>query len=159
MARGATILGLAKLQKKLDRLPKIARDLIRQKMGEAADEIVAMMKSLVPVLKEPDERRRAGALRDSIGWTWGQAPKGSMVIASMKGAGAGGDLTITIFAGSRDKKKGVDDAYYARWVEFGTRHMAAQPYFYVSWRANKRRAGRKVRAAVRTAARSVAAGQ
>lgn len=159
MAKGATILGLAKLQKKLERLPAIAKEQIRLKMAEAADEIVTMMKSLAPVLKEPDPRRRAGALRDSIGWTWGQAPKGSMVIASMKGAGVGGDLTITIFAGSRDKGKGADDAFYARWVEFGTKNMPAQPYFYVSWRANRRRAGRKVRAAVRKAARSVAAGR
>ncbi|SCX88468.1 HK97-gp10 family putative phage morphogenesis protein [Paracoccus tibetensis] len=159
MARGTTIRGLAKLQKKLDRLPGIAKATIRQKMAEAADEIVAMMRSLVPVLKEPDARRRAGALRDSIGWTWGQAPKGSMVIAAMKGAGAGGDLTITIYAGSRDKSRGPDDAFYARWVEFGTKNMPAQPYFYVSYRANKRRAGRKIRGAVRKAARSVAAGQ
>lgn len=157
MARQSTILGLAKLQRKLDRLPKVARDQIRQKMAEAADETVAMMKSLAPVLKEPDDRRRAGALRDSIGWTWGQAPKGSMVIASMKGAGIGGDLTITIFAGSRDKTRGADDAFYARWVEFGTQNMPAQPFFYVSWRASRRSARRKVRAAVRSAARQVAA--
>lgn len=159
MARGTTIVGLAKLQRKLDRLPAIAKATVRQKMGEAADEIVSMMRSLAPVLKEPDSRRRAGALRDSIGWTWGQAPKGSMVIAALRGAGAGGDLTITIYAGSRDKSRGPDDAYYARWVEFGTKNMPAQPYFYVSWRANKRRAGRKVRGAVRQAARNVAAGQ
>ncbi|MDF3606337.1 HK97 gp10 family phage protein [Paracoccus sp. DMF-8] len=159
MAKSATIIGLAKLQKKLDRLPKIAKDHIREKMAEAADEIVAMMKSLVPVLKTPDERRRAGALRDSIAWTWGQAPKGSMVIATMKGAGAGGDLTITLYAGSRDKSQGVDDAFYARWVEFGTSKMSAQPFFYVSWRANRRKARNKVRKAVRDSARQVAAGR
>lgn len=159
MAKGTTIVGLAKLQRKLERMPTVAREQIRAKMAEAADEVVAMMRSLAPVLKDPDDRRRAGALRDSIGWTWGQGPKGSMVIASMKGAGIGGGLTITIFAGSRDKSRGKEDAFYARWVEFGTQHMPAQPYFYVSWRANRRRAGRKVRAAVRKAARSVAAGQ
>ncbi len=159
MARGATIIGLAKLQRKLDRLPKVAKDQIRTKMAEAADEIVAMMKSLVPVLKEPDARRRAGALRDSIGWTWGKAPKGSMVVATLKGAGAGGDLAITVFAGSRDKGRGIDDAYYARWVEFGTAKMPAQPFFYVSWRANRRPAGRKIRKATRDSARQVAAGR
>ncbi len=159
MARGATIIGLAKLQRKLDRLPKVAKDQIRTKMAEAADEIVAMMKSLVPVLKEPDARRRAGALRDSIGWTWGKAPKGSMVVATLKGAGVGGDLTITVFAGSRDKSRGPDDAYYVAWVEFGTKKMKAQPFFYVSWRANRKPAARKVRKAVRDAARQVARGQ
>lgn len=158
MARGTTIIGLARLERKLKRLPKVAKDLIRKKMAEAADQIVAMMKSLAPVLKEPDRRRQAGALRDSIGWTWGQAPKGSMVVATLKGAGVGGDLTITIYAGTRDKALGTADAFWARWVEFGTSKMGAQPYFYVSWRANRRSVRRKIISAVRTSAKRVAAG-
>lgn len=158
MARGATIIGLTKLQKKLDRLPKVAKEQIREAMASAADEIVAMMKSLVPVLREPGKRRVAGALRDSIGWTWGQAPRGSFAVATMKGAGVGGDLTITIYAGSRDKGLGSADAFYVRWIEFGTEKMRAQPFFYVSWRANKKGARRKVRAAVRKSARQVAKG-
>lgn len=156
MAKGATIMGLARLQRKLDRLPKVTKERIRAEMAAAADDIVAMMKRLAPVLKKPDDRRRAGALRDSIDWTWGQAPKGSMVIGAMKGAGVAGDLTITIFAGTRDKGLGADDAFYARWIEFGTMKMPAQPFFYVSWRANRRSARRKVRKAVRDAARAVA---
>jgi HK97 gp10 family phage protein len=114
-----------------------------------------MMKSLVPVLKEPDARRRAGALRDSIGWTWGKAPKGATVVATAK-ANLGGDLTITIYAGSRDKGLGADDAFYARWVEFGTQKMPAQPYFYVSYRANKKKVKSRVRRAITKAAKQVA---
>ena len=143
MARQTTIIGLAKLERKLKRLPVAARETIRAAMEAAADEIVAMMKGLVP--------DATGALRDSIGWTWGQAPKGSMVISTLKGAGVGGDLTLTIFAGNAE-------AYYARWVEFGTQKMRAQPYFYVSWRTNRRNARRKVRAAVRKSAKQAAAG-
>ncbi|MCB5411316.1 HK97-gp10 family putative phage morphogenesis protein [Pseudogemmobacter faecipullorum] len=158
MARGTTIIGLAKLEQKLKRLPKVAKELIRQKMAEAADQVVAMMKSRVPVLQQPDRRRQAGALRDSIGWTWGQPPRGSMVIATLRGAGVGGDLTITIYAGSRDKSQGSADAFYARWVEFGTTKMKAQPYFYVSWRANRKSVRRKISAAVNRAAKTVAAG-
>lgn len=154
---GSKILGLAKLDQKLKRLPTAAKATIRAAMAEAADEMVTMMKSLVPALKEPDKRRRAGALRDSIGWTWGKAPTGSMVLAALKGAGMGGDLTITIYAGSRDKKRGIDDAYYARWVEFGTVKMAKQPYFYVSYRANRKKAKSRIGKAVRSAARQVAA--
>lgn len=142
MDRQATILGLSKLQRKLDRLPKVAKDHIRSEMGKAADEIVAMMKRQVAV----DD----GTLRDSIGWTWGKAPAGSVIVAAMKGAGIGGDLTITIYAGSRE-------AYYARFVEFGTKNMDAQPYFYVSWRSNRKEARKSVRKAVRDAARQVAA--
>lgn len=154
---GSKILGLAKLDRKLRRLPAAAKATIRAAMAEGADEMVAMMKSLVPVLKKPDERRRAGALRDSIGWTWGKAPQGSMVLAMLKGAGMGGDLTITIYAGTRDKKLGVDDAYYARWVEFGTTKMAAQPYFFVSYRANRKKAKSRIRKAINVSAKRVAA--
>lgn len=125
-------------------------------MEAKADEIVAMMKSLVPV----DD----GVLRDSIGWTWGKAPKGALVIASVQSTGEDG-MTITIYAGN-------SEAYYARWVEFGTaRHVnggkfagsqhpgtTAQPFFYVSWRANKRRTVRAIRKATRDAAKKVAAG-
>lgn len=138
----AKILNLARLQRKLNRLPEVAKATIRAAMEAAADQVVAMMKSLVPVDK--------GDLRDSIGWTWGKAPKGASVVAAVK-ASLGADLTITIYAGNTE-------AYYARWQEFGTQNMPAQPYFYVSWRANKKAAKTKVRAAIRKAAKQVAAG-
>ena len=153
----ATVLGLAKLQAKLNRMPAAAKVQIKAAMEKGADEIVTMMRSLVPVLKEPDARRRAGALRDSIGWTWGKdAPEGSLIVATVRSKLAA-DLTITIYAGSRDKKRGIDDAYYARWVEFGTVKMPKQPYFYVSYRANKKKVVRRIRTATRKAGRQVVA--
>lgn len=144
----AKIARLAQLQRKLDRMPAIAKDHIRAEMEKAANDIVAIMKSLAPVLKEPDPRRRAGALRDSIGWTWGKAPKYSSVVAAVKSS-LGGDLTLTIYAGNNEVR-------YAHLLEFGTHKMPAQPYFYVSWRANRRGARRRVRKAVRDAAQQVA---
>lgn len=141
MARGATIIGLAKLQRKLNKMPAVAKEAIRQAMAAQADQIVAMMKSLVPVDK--------GTLRDSIGWTWGKAPKGATIVSAVK-SNLGGDLTITIFAGS-------SEAYYARWQEFGTKNMPAHPYFYVSWRANRKGAKAAVRRAINKAAKKVAA--
>ncbi len=125
-------------------------------MEKVADEIVRMMQSLVPY--------GDGTLMESIGWTWGKAPKGSMVLSTVK-ASLGGELTLTIFAGN-------SEAFYARWVEFGTAQHAnggmfpgtrhpgtnAQPFFYVSWRANKKSAVRAVRKATRDAAKKVAAG-
>jgi HK97 gp10 family phage protein len=150
------ILNLARLDRKLKRLPTVAKAEIKSAMEAAASEIVAMMKSLVPV----DD----GALRDSIGWTWGKAPKGSLAVAAVK-SGMAGDLTLTIYAGNAE-------AYYARWVEFGTkRHenagkfagtqhpgTTARPFFYVSWRANKRSSKRLIRKGMRDAARKVATG-
>lgn len=118
-----------------------------------------MMKSLVPILKEPDARRRAGALRDSIGWTWGRdAPYGALTLSTLKSK-MGDELTITIYAGSRDKKRGVEDAFYVRWVEFGTVKTPKQPFFFVSWRANKKRVIRRINAATRKAGKQAAANE
>ncbi len=150
------ILNLDRLNRKLAKLPAVAKQMIRQAMEAKASEIVAMMKNLVPV----DD----GTLRDSIGWTWGNAPKGSLVIASVQSTGSDG-MTLTIYAGDRE-------AFYARWVEFGTaRHengglfagsnhpgTTAQPFFFVSWRVNKKRTVRAIRKASRDSAKKVAAG-
>lgn len=136
------LIGLARLQRKLDRLPKTAKATIRAAMESSAEQIVSMMKSLVPV----DD----GELRNSIGWTWGRAPKGAGIVSAVK-ASLGGDMTITIYAGNAD-------AYYARWVEFGTQKMAAQPFFFVSWRANRKSVKRAIRVATNVAAKQVANG-
>ena len=151
MARSSTILNLARLERKLRRMPAAAKAKIRQKMAEAADEIVATMKNLAPVLQGQDKRRTPGALRDSIGWTWGAPPRGSLVISTLRGAGFGGDLTITIYAGG-------SDVFWARWLEHGTAKMPAQPYFFVAWRAKKKVARRKINQGIREAARHVASG-
>lgn len=150
------IKGLDRLNRKLAKLPAVAKQMIRQAMEAKANEIVAMMKNLVPV----DD----GTLRDSIGWTWGKAPKGSLTLASVQATGDS-DMTLTIYAGNKE-------AFYARWVEFGTaRHensglfagsvhpgTTAQPFFFVSWRANKRRTVRAIRKASRDSAKKVATG-
>lgn len=153
----AKLLNLARLERKLNRLPQKLTASVKAEMERVADDIVGTMQNLVT--------KETGALRDSIGWTWGKAPKGSLVLAQAK-ASLGGDLTITIYAGNRD-------AYYARWIEFGTApHInagkfagtknpgtSARPFFYVSWRANKKPAVRAIRKASRAAAKAVAAGQ
>lgn len=118
-------------------------------MEKAANDTVAMMKGLAP--------SNTGTLRDSIAWTYGDAPRGSLVVATVNATqkfarrGKSKDLTITIYAGG-------PDAYYARWIEFGTEKMAKQPYFYVSWRANRKSAKRKINSEIRKTAKRVAAG-
>jgi len=125
-------------------------------MEQGANEIVDMMKSLVPV--------DSGELRDSIGWTWGKRPKYSQAIAVVKSKLAG-DLTITIYAGNSKVR-------YAHLVEFGsaphinggmfkgTQHpgTAKQPFFFVSWRTNKKRVKSRISRAINKAAKEVAAG-
>ncbi|PDS97521.1 hypothetical protein CO659_12715 [Rhizobium sp. S9] len=150
-----TIKGLKELQRKLDRLPQVAKERIREAMEQGAGEIVTMMRSLVPT--------DSGDLRDSIAWTWGRAPKGAMTLGKVQSVG--GDLTITVYAGNAT-------AYYARFVEFGTAsHTAggkfagatipaipASPFFFVSYRANRKKVKSRITRAINKAAKEVAAG-
>lgn len=142
MATYAKVIGRPKLRKKLEALVAVGRDEIRRAMETSADEIVALAKNLVPVDK--------GDLKDSIGWTWGKAPKGAMTLGKVQSDGVESEFTITIYAGN-------SEAYYARWVEFGTQKMGAQPYFYPSYRALRRRSKSRVTRAVTKAIKKVAA--
>ncbi|QWY83300.1 putative tail component protein [Rhizobium phage RHph_X2_25] len=156
----AKVAGLDRLNRKLALLPIVAQRKIRDAMSDGAGEIVSMMKSLVAV--------DSGDLKDSIAWTWGAAPKGALTIATVRGRGVrstGSENTITIYAGNAE-------AFYARFVEFGTAaHTAggmfegatipaipASPFFYVSWRANRKRVKSKITRAVNKAAKEVAGG-
>jgi len=141
MAATVKVVGREALKRKFDALPKAAVIAIRAAMEKQAEAIVDMAKRLVPV--------KTGTLRDSIGWSWGAAPKGSMKIASVTATGS--EMTLTIYAGN-------SEAFYARWLEFGTINQPASPYFYVSYRARRRTAKNAIRAAVRKSAKAVAAG-
>ncbi|NTH50932.1 HK97 gp10 family phage protein [Agrobacterium rhizogenes] len=127
--------GLAKWQARMAAIPKAVKIAVRPAMEKSAQEIVDLAKSLCPVGE--------GTLRDSIGWTWGDAPEGSMVLAQ----GSSGELTITIYAGN-------DEAFYARWIEFGTK-AGAPPhgFFFTSYRLLKNRATRRINRATGKAVR------
>ncbi len=109
-------------RKLLYKIPQAAQNAVAEAMEQGAEEIVALMKSWAP--------EQSGALKRSIGWTWGDAPKGSVVFAQSRNRI--GKLRITIYAGN-------DEAFYARWVEFGTQTARSHPYFYPAWRSKKRR--------------------
>lgn len=138
------IIGRLRFYKKLEKLPIVARKLIRDALQQGADEIVALAKSLAPV--SPG----GGTLRDSIGWTWGRPPEGSFVLDVLSSTVVDKQLTLTIYAGSKD-------AFYARWQEHGTVNMAANPYFFVSYRALKRRVRSRINRAMKKAAKQVSA--
>lgn len=136
--------GLDRLNRKLKRMPDIARQEVAKAMEKSAQEIVEMAKGLAPA--------RTGALRDSIGWSWHGAPQGSMVLGEVRSSGRGaGNLSIVIYAGD-------SQAFYARWQEFGTVHMRAQPYFFPAYRANRKRVRSRISRAITKAAKRAAAG-
>lgn len=120
MAPKVKMTGLDKLIRKFQQLPPKAEKEIRLAMEKGAEEVVILAKSLAPlgISTGRNSSNNPGALRDSIGWTWGnKAPSGSIKLGSITNGGSGrrpGDLVITIFAGD-------DKAFYARWVEFGTK--------------------------------------
>lgn len=142
--------GLPQLKAKLVALKQDTMPAVRPAMEQAAQQITDTMKRLAPV--------DGGALRDSIGWTWGDAPRGSVKVShSIAGN------RITIFAG--DEK-----AFYARFVEFGTApHVNGgrfagtdnpgnrqQPFFYPAYRANRNQVKLMIRRAIRDAVREAA---
>lgn len=150
-----TIEGLDRLNRKLTKtIPEAAYRRVKEALEQSANEAVAVMKSLVPV--------DSGELRDSIAWTWGDAPKGTIAIATSKAKA--GDLRITIYAGG-------SDAYWARFVEFGTsphenggrfagsQHPGtpAQPFFYPGWRLVRRRVKGRVTRNIKRAVKEASA--
>lgn len=130
--------GLDKLKRRWAEIPKAALVNTRAALEDLATDLVEEMWARAPY-------GESGVLAASIGWTWGDAPAGSMVIGSVGGREYGA-LRITIYAGG-------GDAFYAKFHEFGTVKMAARPFFYPVWRARRRRAKARVSAAMRKAIR------
>lgn len=117
--------GIAALNKKLTELvPAKVEAATRKAMEKGAQELVEMMKRLAPV--------DSGDLRDSIGWTWGDAPAGSFTILKASSGAEYGALQITVYAGNRQ-------AFYARWQEYGTSKTPAHPFFFPAYRAMRKR--------------------
>jgi hypothetical protein len=147
------ILGLDRLRRKLRRFPQVAREEISKAMEMSATEIVTLAKSLA----------QSDRVRDSIAWTWGDVPAGSMAIGRVEGPS--GNLKITIYAGG-------GEAFMAFWEEFGTaphinagrfagtQHPGtpARPYFFVSYRANRKRARGRITRSITKSVKRVAAG-
>lgn len=137
--------GLQNLNRKLTKaLPQKVYDQVRVALAAQADRIVAQMKRFAPV--------DSGDLQMSISWCWGNAPKGTMTLGHV-GIGKGGrggisnSRTRKAFAQSKDTTglrisiyAGGGDEFYAWFVEFGTQHMAAEPFFFPVFRANRRSA-------------------
>jgi HK97 gp10 family phage protein len=126
-------------------IPKHVMDANRAAMEQGATETVGMMKRLVPV--------ETGELRDSIGWTWGKAPAGSLTIGTV-GSTNYATMRITIYAGNEKTRVGQRNQFQlARIIEFGTQIMPAQPYFFPSWRTMRKRVQSRIKRATKQAIR------
>lgn len=131
--------GLRSFNKKMADLPRIMRDAANTQLEKEAEKLVQLMKRRAPV--------RTGDLRDSIGWTWGDPPKGATVFA--RTAPNAEDRRITVFAGGQGP--GGRDVYWQWWVEFGAQSVPPQPYFFPSYRQRRRSITRNTTRAMKTA--------
>ena len=118
--------GLDKLNARWGAIPGKVRAAVSDEMEKIAQEVVRDMRRGAP--------KDSGELVRSIDWTWGDVPKGTLTIGTVGGSEYG-SLRITIYAGG---KNGDGDAFYARFQEFGTVKMPANPFFYPVWRARRR---------------------
>lgn len=133
--------GLAELNRRFDAIPARVKAEVRAEIERNADMVVREMKALVP--------KDTGRLRDSIGWTWGAAPAGSVSVGSVRGGSGAGRMAATIYAGRRGNNL-YDEGFYAPFLEFGTVKMPAHPFFFPVWRSNRRLIrGRLTRAVTR----------
>lgn len=132
--------GLDRLKRRFDAIPQAVRDAAKAELERAAQEVVDTMRRFAPV--------ESGDLRDSINWTWGDAPAGTMTIGTVGGTEYGA-LRITIYAGGKD-------AFYARFQEFGTVKMPAHPFFYPAWRSKKRKLRGRLSRAISKAIKATA---
>jgi HK97 gp10 family phage protein len=184
----ATVQGVDRLKAKLAAIPESVRQAMSSAIEKNAEELVGMMKRLVPV--------DTGELRDSIRWDWigGDENFGSEGLregrATQIMTKGNAQLAAVVTAGSKE-------AYHARFVEFGTRPgrrggraiyqagtggsglslnstesggkirsrkvyrthpgTPAQPFFFVSYRALKKRMVARLSAATRKAIKALKA--
>lgn len=159
-----------KLLAKMRALPGAVRQEMKKALRVGAEEMSDTAQAFAPI-------GETGALRASIGYTFGEYKSDN---ANVRGVGAGGgvgdpDLSVAIHAGDAR-------AWYARLVEFGTRAhsikaeekrlsdgsqfygtevrhpgTAGQPFFYPAYRLTKKRMRSRLQRATTSAAKKVAA--
>lgn len=140
------VVGLKSLKRKLNhQIPERVRMASRQALEKNANDLVAEMKRLVP--------KASGDLAESINWTWGDAPAGSLVIGTVGGR-AYGTMRITVYAGDKrtivTNERGIE-FQNAFLQEFGTKDMPPNPYFFTSYRKLRRRMRGRVTRSIKQA--------
>ena len=128
--------GLSSFQRRMQAVPKAAREAVKPALMQSAYEVQDAMEALVP--------EDTGDLKGSITVTGpGQMtppysqPGGQAVVP---------DNTAAITVGSTDVR-------YGHLVEYGTRKAAAQPFFWPGFRLTRKRATARIKAAIGKAIR------
>jgi HK97 gp10 family phage protein len=149
------IRNLDRLKRRIRQMPVATKAEIRAALDDGSSEMVDLAKTFVP--------KKRGALRDSIGKTWGEYKPENANVRGVSSGGAGHELSVVIHAGDAN-------SYYASWVEFGTAPhknggkfkgtqnpgAKASPYFFPAYRLLKKRMKSKLSRAMRRAIKKAA---
>lgn len=127
---------LARLQQRLDAIPKSVREAVRPALTKSGEELVAAMRQLAP--------EDTGALKDSIVATLPgertppySQPGGARLVAENE---------VVVTAGNSGVR-------YPHLVEYGTAQAVAQPFFWPAFRLAKKRIEGRIKRAVTKAVR------
>lgn len=135
----------SKLRRKFASLEKSVHEALTKQIEKEAERLVREMNALKPAV--------AGL---TVGWTWGDAPRGSVQIGKY-GKAEAEEIKVTIYATHRSAS--------AWWFEEGTAprfqkktgrytgQITAQPFFFPAYRSNKQQMMNRLRAALRRAVR------
>lgn len=119
---------LERLKQRLANVPRVVKEAIQPTLQKAGNALVADTQKLAPVSQDGAHGNPPGTLRDSITMT----PGGERTPAySQPGAGevvADNAVKVTV---------GNERCRYGHFVEYGTRKMAAEPFFWPAYRADK----------------------
>lgn len=135
----ARVQRLDRLERKLKAMPRAVGEAMRVAYEQNGDELVAMMKRLAP--------RDQGDLIDSIEWKYGDNEDSRVGVKGRFG------LAIVVSAGTDNEGA----ANHARYVEFGTPETFAQPFFFPSYRALRKRMKSRITRAQNKAIKEIAA--
>lgn len=126
----------AGLTKKLNAIPRMVKAEVDNQLDKETGKLVGLMKTLVP--------ERSGALKASIK-------------SEDPGPGAKASNGSTYWA-VRRVSAGIDGAFHARYQEFGTARMPANPFFFTAWRQERRRIKSAISRAVRRGVKKASKG-
>lgn len=125
-----------RLKRRLAAIPEAAKKAALPGLIKSAVELADRMKALAP--------EKSGALRESIVVT---LPGGSTPAYGTGGARLVSENEVIVTAGNAEVR-------YAAHVEFGTKHAAAEPYFWPAYRLTKKRARNRIKRAISSAVKS-----
>ena len=135
MAETIKVHGLQELSQTLMKLPaELEKRVIMGALRAAGQTIRKEAMARAPILQEPDPRRRAGTLLKSISV---RRVKGKVAVY-VGVFGLSGKRMAAFKAGGGTKgANNPDDPYYWKWVEYGTKKMAARPFLRPAFEAKK----------------------